>query len=740
MFFDCIKYVFISLSQKWIHVVMVLLGTILMVTFVASAQDYANPDLDGDNSTDPAVYEMNTGNWFFVGTSTGFGTQLGFGGEGFIPVPGDYDGDGMTDAAVYDLSTGNWFVVGSTAGFFAPALSFGGAGFIPVPGDYDGDGVTDAAVYQDATGNWFVVGSTTGFFAPALSFGGVGFTVVPGDYDGDGVTDPAVYDPATGNWFVVGSTVGFFTPALNFGGAGFSLVPGDYDGDGVTDPAVYDSATGNWFVVGSTAGFFTPALSFGGAGFSPVPGDYDGDGVTDAAVYDSATANWFVVGSTVGFFTPALNFGGAGFSPLGISLDRSQEFIDALVDIVDQQTQGQISADESTTEFVDIINSINNTPGGTDLLKLHLENDILGGTFTVPAETFSRAIPEVVSAGVIQDILNSKAYKMLEAFLESVIFSLPSPAITIPIQASKPEIFVALSQLQVQAHINDHLLELGPVKAGELYNISTTNPYEAERQLLTALGKPIPAWLQPAPTCSDILNCTPPSPGVLEVTPTTGLSMSGNEGGPFTPSSQLYTLKNTGGSSIDFNVSKDQSWISRSPSGGSLAPGASTTVLVAVNSNATALNAGLHSDTVTFTNQTNGNGTTSRPVTLTVNQNNLIWTVDMTASAGGFTDSCKVVVSLPASGGTKNGISCVGVGGIGVATVTVTTVGTSTMQVNGTGFGSTLDASCSGSGGGSGTIFTGTTFFSASGSLGGNMQCSFGNFTLGGSFSATAPN
>ena len=149
---------------------------------------------------------------------------------------------------------------------------------------------------------------------------------------------------------------------------------------------------------------------------------------------------------------------------------------------------------------------------------------------------------------------------------------------------------------------------------------------------------------------------------------------------------------------------------------------------------------GSHSDTVTFTNLTNGDGTTSRSVTLTVNQKNLIWTVDLTASAGGFSDSCKVVVSLPASGGTSSPLSCVGVGGVGVATLTVTTVGTSTMQVNGTGFGSTLDASCSGSGGGSGTIFTGTTVFSASGSLGGNVNCSFGSFPLSGSFSATAPN
>jgi hypothetical protein len=84
--------------------------------------------------------------------------------------------------------SGNWFIVGTSTGFFTPALNFGGSGFIPVPGDYDGDGETDAAVYQTSTGNWFVVGKTFGFFTPALNFGGPGFLPVPGDYDGDGKT------------------------------------------------------------------------------------------------------------------------------------------------------------------------------------------------------------------------------------------------------------------------------------------------------------------------------------------------------------------------------------------------------------------------------------------------------------------------------------------------------------------------------------------------------------------------
>ena len=106
--------------------------------------------------------------------------------------------------------------------------------------------------------------------------------------------------------------------------------------------------------------------------------------------------------------------------------------------------------------------------------------------------------------------------------------------------------------------------------------------------------------------------------GILEVTPGTGLSMSGPEGGPFSPPSQTYTLTNSGASTINFTISKSASWVSLSKTSGTLAPGASTTVLVAVNSNAAFLSPATYSDTVSFTNTTNGTGNTSRSVTLLV--------------------------------------------------------------------------------------------------------------------------
>ena len=106
--------------------------------------------------------------------------------------------------------------------------------------------------------------------------------------------------------------------------------------------------------------------------------------------------------------------------------------------------------------------------------------------------------------------------------------------------------------------------------------------------------------------------------GAMSVMPAGGLSSSGAPGGPFSPSSQQYTLTNTGGTSINWTASKVQSWVTLSSAGGTLAAGANTTVTASINSGANTLAVGSYSDTVTFTNTTNGTGNATRPVSLTV--------------------------------------------------------------------------------------------------------------------------
>jgi len=134
------------------------------------------------------------------------------------------------------------------------------------------------------------------------------------------------------------------------------------------------------------------------------------------------------------------------------------------------------------------------------------------------------------------------------------------------------------------------------------------SPHTITIQATNAAGSDSESWL---------LSVEPP-PGVLSVTPAEGLSSSGNEGGPFSPSSKDYTLENTGEGSINWTASKTQDWVTLSATGGSLAPAASATVTVSINSTANSLTADTYNDTVTFTNTTNGVGNTSRAVMLTV--------------------------------------------------------------------------------------------------------------------------
>ena len=43
----------------------------------------------------------------------------------------------------------------------------------------------------------------------------------------------------------------------------------------------------------------------------------------------------------------------------------------------------------------------------------------------------------------------------------------------------------------------------------------------------------------------------------MQVAPGSGLAASGDQGGPFTPSSQVYTVENAGETGFDFSVSDD---------------------------------------------------------------------------------------------------------------------------------------------------------------------------------------
>jgi hypothetical protein len=133
-------------------------------------------------------------------------------------------------------------------------------------------------------------------------------------------------------------------------------------------------------------------------------------------------------------------------------------------------------------------------------------------------------------------------------------------------------------------------------------------------------------------------------PGVLAVTPAGGFDSAGVEGGPFTPSSQTYTLENTGGAAIDWTAAKTRTWTSLSATSGTLAAGDSTAVTVSINAAANALASGSYGDTVTFTN-TDGQGTTTRSVTLTISQRAVLSVTPSSRDVGALAGTTTFAVS-----------------------------------------------------------------------------------------------
>jgi hypothetical protein len=123
-------------------------------------------------------------------------------------------------------------------------------------------------------------------------------------------------------------------------------------------------------------------------------------------------------------------------------------------------------------------------------------------------------------------------------------------------------------------------------------------------------------------------------PKGIQVTPSGGLVSSGPPGGPFTPSSIDYTVKNVGTTPLNYTVAKTQPWVSLTNPSGALPGGASVIVQVSINSLANAAGSGTYLDTVAFTNTTDHMGDTARSVMLKVGVPSLQYSWNMDTSPG----------------------------------------------------------------------------------------------------------
>jgi hypothetical protein len=145
-----------------------------------------------------------------------------------------------------------------------------------------------------------------------------------------------------------------------------------------------------------------------------------------------------------------------------------------------------------------------------------------------------------------------------------------------------------------------------------------------------------------------------PGTAGMNVTPETNLNVTGPVGGPFDPSSIVYTLENGGGLPVNYTVSHTAPWLSITNSSGTLAGHGTVEVTVSINSAADSLTEGRYTDTINFTNLTNHRGDTTRAVRLQIGMPICMFTCNMDSDPGWATQG-EWAFGQPTGQGGSNG-------------------------------------------------------------------------------------
>jgi subtilase family serine protease len=124
------------------------------------------------------------------------------------------------------------------------------------------------------------------------------------------------------------------------------------------------------------------------------------------------------------------------------------------------------------------------------------------------------------------------------------------------------------------------------------------------------------------------------NPPALQVTPATGITASGQQGGPFSPTSFSYSLSATGGS-LKYSITNLPSWLTVSPASGTVTTKATTVTFKISTTAADKLAASTYVGSVSFNNTTNSQGNTTRVATLTVAPKQFTVAVSASPSADG---------------------------------------------------------------------------------------------------------
>jgi hypothetical protein len=124
----------------------------------------------------------------------------------------------------------------------------------------------------------------------------------------------------------------------------------------------------------------------------------------------------------------------------------------------------------------------------------------------------------------------------------------------------------------------------------------------------------------------------------IDVDPGEELYAVGEPGGPFSPSSIVYTVENLGPETIDYTVTSSATWLSVTNATGTLTGHGSAEVTVALNAEADALGKGVYTSLLSFVNDTDHWGDTTLNAYLQVGTPELVHSFNMDTDPGWTTE------------------------------------------------------------------------------------------------------
>ncbi len=174
------------------------------------------------------------------------------------------------------------------------------------------------------------------------------------------------------------------------------------------------------------------------------------------------------------------------------------------------------------------------------------------------------------------------------------------------------------------------------------------------------------------------LTITAVQPPTLQLNTSTAIISTGNQGGPFTPSSFTYQLSAPTGP-VNYSISGLPAWLNVSTTFGTVAINSATVVTFAILPSAIGLPPGTYNASIAFTNTTNGLGNQSVAATLTVIptspppvQTNRTWVSGLGSDANDCSRTAPCLTFAGAFAKTLAGgeINALDSGGFGTLTIT----------------------------------------------------------------------